>query len=111
MLGFHKYTSLNPKNTLLIRAFCSLKSLKHNSPLHEPTKRASPRLKTKGDFKLKYTIKRAVTKDLQVLIVKINCWHVYDITLIVAQKHIKVGGNEIGAGNTEVLGFVNTPES
>ena len=68
-------------------------------------------MKTKGNFKLGYTIKCAVTSNLQVLIVKINCWHVYDVTLIEAQKHIKVGGNEIRAGNAKVPRFVNTPES
>lgn len=68
-------------------------------------------MKIKGNFKLKYTIKCVVTRDLQTLIVKINGWHVYDITLIVAQQHIKVGGNEIGVGDAKVPRFVNTPES
>ena len=43
--------------------------MRHNRPLYEPTKSATPNSKTDGNYKLRYLFKCAVESDCTYLII------------------------------------------
>ena len=74
-------------------------------------------MKSERNSKLGYPFERAVARDRTDLTVRRriipgkSLAHVYYITMIVGQRAIKVGGDEIGVGDVRVPGFANAPES
>ena len=74
-------------------------------------------MKSERNSKLGYPFERAVARDRTDLTVRRriipgkSLAHVNYITMIVGQRAIKVGGDEIGVGDVRVPGFANAPES